>query len=192
MLADIVVSKTRIKLLELFLSDVTSMYHVRDLVRQTHEEINAVRRELARMEEAGMVKKEPRGNRLYYWFRKDYIYFADLVSMVAKSTGLGGAINKNRSKLGNIQIVMISGRFARHEPRKKADEVDVLVVGDISMHELAALVKAEESKREQPINYTPMTMDELRFRRSRRDPFLQSILMGERIIIIGNEEDLVG
>lgn len=192
MLADIVVSKTRVKLLELFLSDVTAMYHVRDLVRQTNEEINAVRRELLRMENAGMVKKEPRGNRLYYWFRRDYIYFADLLSMVAKTTGLGGAINKNKSKLGNIQIVMISGKFARHEPRKKPDEVDVLVVGDVSMQELAAIVRVEEVKREQSINYTPMTMEELKFRRTRRDPFLQSILMNERIVIIGNEEDLVG
>lgn len=192
MLADIVVSKTRVKLLELFLSDVTAMYHVRDLVRQTNEEINAVRRELLRMENAGMVKKEPRGNRLYYWFRRDYIYFADLLSIVAKTTGLGGAINKNKTKLGNIQIVMISGKFARHEPRKKPDEVDVLVVGDVSMQELAAIVRVEEAKREQSINYTPMTMEELKFRRTRRDPFLQSILMNERIVIIGNEEDLVG
>lgn len=192
MLADIVVSKTRVKLLELFLSDSTAMYHVRDLVRKTNEEINAVRRELLRMENAGLVKKEARGNRLYYWFRKDYIYFSDLLSMVCKSTGLGGAINKNKSKLGNVQIVTISGRFARHEPRKKPDEVEVLVVGDVSMQELAAIVRVEETKREQPINYTPMTMDELKFRRTRRDPFLQSILMSERIVIVGNEEDLVG
>ena len=105
MLKDMFISKTRVKLLENFLSDPTQMYHVRDLVRKTGEEINAVRRELARMELVGMVKKEPRGNRLYYWFRHDYIYFADLLSLVAKTTGLGAAIIKNKNnKEENIFI----------------------------------------------------------------------------------------
>ena len=57
MLKDLFISKTRVKLLETFLSDPTQMYHVRDLVRKTGDEINAVRRELARMESLNMVKK---------------------------------------------------------------------------------------------------------------------------------------
>ena len=77
MLKDLFISKTRVKLLETFLSDPTQMYHVRDLVRKTGDEINAVRRELARMEVLGLVKKEPRGNRLYYWFRHDYQFYVD-------------------------------------------------------------------------------------------------------------------
>ena len=57
MLTDLLISKTRVKLLEIFLSDVTQMYHVRDLVRRAGEEINAVRRELAHLEKGGIVKK---------------------------------------------------------------------------------------------------------------------------------------
>ena len=59
MLKDLFISKTRVKLLETFLCDPTQMYHVRDLVRKTAEEINAVRRELARMESLDIVKKNP-------------------------------------------------------------------------------------------------------------------------------------
>ena len=69
-LGDIITSKVRIKILELFLADLEEMYHVRGIVRETKEEINAVRRELQRLEKAGILKKEPRGNRLYYWLRK--------------------------------------------------------------------------------------------------------------------------
>jgi hypothetical protein len=192
MLKDLFISKTRVKLFENFLSDPTQMFHVRDLVRRTDEEINAVRRELARMEIVGMVKKEPRGNRLYYWFRKDYIYYADLLSLVAKNTGLGAAIVKNRSKLGKVTLAMLSSRFVRHEPKKNPDEVDLLVVGDVNLPELASIVRAEETVRGQTINYTPMSDEELKFRRSRRDPFLLSILTGGRVIILGDELDLVG
>jgi hypothetical protein len=192
MLRDLFISKTRVKLFEIFLSDPNQMYHVRDLVRKAGEEINAVRRELARMEKVGMVKKEPRGNRLYYWFRHDYIYFNDLMSLVAKSTGLGAAILKNRSRLGTVNLVMLSGRFVKHQPRKNPDDVDLLIVGNIVMPELSVIIKTEEARREQPINYTPMTEEELKFRRSRRDPFLLGILTTSRFMIVGDEEDLVG
>ncbi len=192
MLKDLFVSKTRVKLLETFLSDPTQMFHVRDLVRRTGDEINAVRRELARMESLGLVKKEPRGNRLYYWFRHDYDYYRDLLSLVAKTTGLGGSLIKNKNKLGRVTLVMLSGRFVSHSPRKNSDEVDLLIVGDISLSELSHLIKAEETQRGQAINYTPMTDDELKFRRSRHDPFLLSILTNSRVMIIGDEADLVG
>lgn len=192
MLKDLFISKTRVKVFETFLSDPNQMYHVRDLVRRTGEEINAVRRELARMETVGMVKKEPRGNRLYYWFRQDYVFFADLLHLVAKTTGLGAALIKNRSRLGRVSLIMLSERFVRHEARRDPDEVDLLVVGDVVMPELAATVHAEETKRGSPINYTPMTEDELKFRRTRRDPFLQSILLNSRCIILGDEQDLTG
>ncbi len=192
MLKDLFISKTRVKLLETFLSDSTQMYHVRDLVRRTGDEINAVRRELARMEALGMVKKEPRGNRLYYWFRKDYVFFADLLSLVAKSTGIGENLLKNRHKLGRVNLAMLSGRFVRHEPKSQSDEVDLLVVGDIVLPELSAIVRAEETRRGQTINYTPMTEEELKFRRTRRDPFLLGILTGSRVMIIGSDQDLVG
>ena len=192
MLKDLFISKTRVKLLETFLSDPTQMYHVRDLVRKTGDEINAVRRELSRMDSLGMVKKEPRGNRLYYWFRHDYVFYADLLSLVAKTTGLGSALVKNRSKLGNVHLAMLSGRFVRHLPKKSPDEVDLLIVGSLVLPELAHLIRAEESARGQPINYTPMTEDELKFRRTRRDPFLNGILTQSRVMIIGQDEDLIG
>lgn len=191
MLSDLLISKTRVKLLEIFLADVTQMYHVRDLVRRADEEINAVRRELAHLEAAGVVKKEPRGNRLYYWFRKDYPLYQDLLSMTAKTTGLGQAILKNKSKLGHLNLVMFSGNFVRHQPRIKADDVDVLVVGGVDLGELSNIIHVEEEKRSMSINYTPMTLEELKFRRTRRDPFLLSILIGSRVMIVGDEEDLV-
>jgi hypothetical protein len=144
------------------------------------------------MDKLGMTKKEPRGNRLYYWFRTDYVYFPELVVLVAKNTGLGASLIKYKSKLGNVKLIMFSGRFAKKQPRKSSDEVDLLIVGDIILPELASLIRLEETKRSQAINYTPMTEEELKFRRTRRDPFLQSILSNSRVMIYGDQEDLTG
>jgi len=191
-LVDIITSKVRIKVLELFLSNLNEKYHVRGVVREVGEEINAVRRELDRLEKAGILKKEPRANRVYYWIREDYPFFGDILSLVSKTTGLGAEMIANRNKIGKVSYVMFSGRFARGKNRKKDDEVEILVVGEVVLPELSSLIRKEESKRGKEINYTVMSKDELDFRKKRRDPFLLGILTTSRTMIIGDEEELVG
>jgi DNA-binding transcriptional ArsR family regulator len=191
-LDDIITSKVRVKILNLFYSNLTEMYHVRGIVREIGEEINAVRRELERLEGVGILKKEPRGNRVYYFVNKDYSGYGDLIAIVSKSTGLGKAIIDSKNKIGKVGIVMFSGKFARMKPRKNADSVDILVVGEIVLPELAAIIRTYESKLAREINYTVMTREELDYRKKRRDPFLQSIFLNSRVMIIGDEEELTG
>jgi len=190
-LKDLFVSKVRVKLIQTFLTKPQEMFYVRQLVRSTEEEINAVRRELKRMEERGMIKKEPRANRLYYFFNKHYDYYQDLLSLVAKTTGLGADIIKHKAAIGNIKFAVLSGRFSRQMPRKSEEDIDLLVVGNLNMKTLGQIVRKAESQREKEINYAPMTQEEFEFRKSRRDPFLQKILMGGRTMLIGDEEEMV-
>jgi hypothetical protein len=191
MLEDIVISRVRVKILTLFLGNPGVIFHVRDIVRKVSEEINAVRRELSHMEKAGMVSKEQRANRLFYSFRKDYPLYHELMGLVAKTTGLGFDIIKNRAKLGKIKFAMLSGRFVRHINKKLATDVDVLIVGNVVLPELAQIVKSEETKRGQELNYTVMTEEEFAFRKRRRDPFVLSVFEGSRVMLLGDEEDLI-
>ncbi|KKR39549.1 hypothetical protein A2210_03030 [Candidatus Woesebacteria bacterium RIFOXYA1_FULL_40_18] len=191
-LSDIITSKVRKKILELFYSNLKEMYHVRGIVREVGEEINAVRRELTRLEKVGVLKKEPRGNRVYYWARADYPLYGDLLAIVAKSVGLGAEIVNNRGKIGKLSFVMFSGRFARGKEKKHDDDVDILVIGNVILPELATLIRTQESKSGKEINYTVMSREEFDFRKKRRDPFLLGILAGSRVMIIGDEEELVG
>lgn len=190
MLEDIIISRVRVKLLALFLGRPGKIIHVREIVRRTGEEINAVRRELLHMEKAGMVVKEPRANRLYYSFRRDYPLYYELLELVAKTTGLGFDLLKNKVKLGKIKYAMLSGSFIREKPVSH-ENVDLLVVGNVVLPELAQIVKSEEVKRDKEINYTVMSEDEFEFRKRRRDPFILEILQGSRAMIIGDEEEMV-
>lgn len=189
-LPDLVISRVRVKLLQIFLSNPNQIIHVRELVRQSKEEINAVRRELAHLEKAGMVSKEHRANRLYYIFRKDYPLYFDLLELVTKTTGLGGAILRNKNKLGRIKFAMISGKFARNIPGS-GEKVDLLVVGNVVIPEVAALVREEELRRGREIFFTPMTEEEFLFRKRKKDPFILGILEGARVMVVGDEEELV-
>lgn len=191
MLEDIIVSKVRVKLLRIFFSNPAELYHVRGLVRLLDEEINAVRRELLNLENCGILKKESRGNRLYYWLNSNYQLYNELFAIIAKETGLGELIIKNKNRIGKITYCVFSGKFIKKTQRKN-DEVDVLIVGDVVMAELSGLIKAEEEKIGKEINYTIMTDEEYDFRKKRRDPFLLGILSKSRVMILGNEESLLG
>ena len=52
-------------------------------------------------------------------------------------------------------------------------------------------MRAEEARREREINYTAMTEEEFLFRKRRRDPFILQVIEGSRIMVIGDEEELV-
>jgi len=191
LLEDLIISRVRVKMLALFLNNPSMMYHVREVVRQVDEEINAVRRELAHLEKAGMLAKEQRANRLFYRFRKEYPLYFELMELVGKTTGLGWDIVKNKAKLGKIKFAMLSGRFLRGLPHKGGSDVDLLIVGSVVLAELGTFVRAEEVKRERELNYTVMTDEEFAFRKRRRDPFVLEILSGSRVMLIGDEEELV-
>ena len=190
MLKDLFISKTRVKLLQTFLNNPGRIFYVRELVRTVGEQINAVRAELARMERSGMVTSEARANRKFYGFRKDYVFYDELSRLVAKSSGLGGAIIKERNKLGKIKYASLSGTYIRRRPVGPTD-VDLLIVGSIVLPQLAQLVKENENVIGREVNYSVMTEEEFTFRKRRGDPFIRNILEKPKVLLIGDEEEMV-
>jgi hypothetical protein len=107
-----------------------------------------------------------------------------------KTIGLGQEILKNRAKIGKIKYAMFSGGFARRL-KKEPEEVDFLIVGTIVLPELAVLIREEEKRLNTEINYTVMSEEEFSFRKKKRDPFILSILSGSRVMLIGDEENML-
>lgn len=190
MLSDFITSKSRVKLLNVFLASPYEMSHVRELVRKTGDEINAVRRELGFLEAHGILDKERRANRVYYFLSKNYPFYFDLLRIAAKTTGLGNEVIKNRAKLGKIKYAFLSGKFVRRLP-KTPEDVDFLMVGTIVLPEIAVLVRNEEARLNTEINYTVMTEEEFDFRKSRHDPFIEKVLAVSRIMLLGDEEAML-
>jgi hypothetical protein len=190
MLADLITSQSRIKLLNVLLAESTGMFHVRELVRRTGDEINAVRRELLFLEKKGILTREPRSNRVYYSLSKNYLFYFDLLRVGSKITGLGEAILRNRVKIGRIKYAMFSGKFARRMEKNPTD-VDFIIVGTIVLPELAILIREEEKRLGREINYTVMTEEEFSFRKKKRDPFILSVLQGSRVMLYGDEESML-
>lgn len=189
-LSALFVSRVRVKVFQLFLSHPGQLYYIREVVRALDEEINAVRRELDRLQRFGLLRSEWRGNRKYYEFRPDYLFYRELLGLVVKTTGLGGALIKERSRIGKIKYIFMSLPFVLGKPLEK-DQVALIIIGTIVLPELSLLVREEEKRLNREIHYTVMTEDEFRFRQEHRDPFLANILAQPRVMLLGDELEML-
>ena len=59
------------------------------------------------------------------------------------------------------------------------------------MPQLSLIVKKLEKILDSEINYSSMTEEEYKYRKSRKDPFITSVLLQPRIMIIGDETKLL-
>ena len=76
-------SKTRVKLLHLFLNNPGKSFYVREITRLIDEQINSVRRELANMLGVGVIVSDSADNKLYYAVNQQYEYYAPLHAIFA-------------------------------------------------------------------------------------------------------------
>jgi len=187
MMNDLFISKVRVKIIKLFLANPNSQFHVREITRRTGAEVNAVRRELQRLRGIGFLKRIPRGNRLFYAVRPDFVFLDELWGMVAKETGIGRAILEKRQELGKINFAMLAKAFVRGRVSKPS-EVDLLLVGKISLPLLSKLIEGEQQRLGREINFTVLTPEEFEFRRRRKDPFILDVISQPRIVLLGSEE----
>jgi len=182
-------SRVRLKVLELFILHPNDRFYVREIVRTVGEEINAVRRELKRLNKIGLLRSEVRANRRYYEVKNTFRYYPELLRMLGKSSGLGGDIVSNAEQLGNIRYAILSLELLLGR-KSKPHEVDLMIVGDVNNELLNKIVKDAENHYGHEINYTTMPLDEYKFRRHRRDQFVVQILSQPFVVLIGKEEEL--
>ncbi len=189
-LENIIVSGSRIKLLQELFYLPGEMYYIRQLTRMTGEKINSVRRELKNLDQADVVNSEWRANKRFYWANKDNDLFEDILRLVLKTKGLGKQLINKRHQVGKIKFAFMSSQLGLNlEP--KDEKIDLFVVGKVVLPELGVLVRAEEKRRDREINYTVMEKDEFKFRKDKKDPFIIDILMQGRFMLIGQEHKMV-
>ena len=189
-LKHLLVSQTRLKLINIFFSSPKEIFYVRQLVRLAEEEINSVRRELENLKSAGIVLSEWRGNRLFYWANSGSSLYLDLLVITTKNFGLGYNLSEKISRSGSIKLLLYSYKFISGE-EKKPDDIDLIIVGDISVREVEEHIKTEEQKRHQEINYMIMSKTEFQMRRQKRDPFLIDFFLNCPVVVIGSPQDII-
>ncbi len=184
------VSKVRLKALKFFTLNFNRSIHLRAAVREFDEEINAVRRELVRLEEVKLLDTETKGNRKYFKFNMDHPYAGELISMFNQSYGLGGELIRNKRKLGDIDFAFLTPCFTKGF--YFGDQiVDLVIIGVVDMTVLNEIIGKHEHKSGREVHYTVFKPSEYAIRKRRRDQFLFDIMLQDLVMLIGKYEEMI-
>lgn len=188
-------SKTRVKLLHLFLSNPGRAFYVREITRKIDEQINSVRRELANMLNVGIIKSENSNNRLYYEVNQDYVHYEPLQQIFVTASTESKALKEvemtgdwtNRLKpLGDVREAILSGQLVHGSDAS----VDVLLVGSINKTQAKKFVKELEEDEGKQLNYVVMEYQDFYYRLSIKDRFVMSVINTKHTVIADTEQIL--
>lgn len=182
----------RAQVLTLMLTDPARRWHLRDIARRTGCAVGSVRRELTGLAACGVLVASREGNRTYYQADTRCPIYPELRGIVRKTTGLADVLRGALADLAHrIRVAFVYGSVARQEAGSGSD-VDVMVVGDASFAEtVGALGKAQDilGREVNPTVYSPQ---EFHDKLAAGHHFLRSVLLGPRIALIGDVDELAG
>lgn len=193
-------SKTRVKLLHLFLNNPGQSFYVREITRKIGEQINSVRRELSNMLDVGIITSKSADNKLYYQVNQRYDHYLAFKSILSgKPLVAGEKITTDNSNLNGqdgyiaklkevtgIRIAVLAGVLVN----KSTSTVDVLFVGNPSTKKVQTVMKQIESNEGRELNYSILSYDDFYYRWSVKDKFVMSVLMGDHLVAIDTDNIL--
>ncbi|MDP2175475.1 MAG: nucleotidyltransferase domain-containing protein [Bacteroidota bacterium] len=162
MIETLISSKTRVKLLLKFFLNSSTKSYLRNLESEFGESTNAIRLELNKFEEAGMLSSKFEGNKKIYQANTKHPLFNDINSIVLKYTGIDWIVDYLVKKLGDVQKVYLTGSFARGN---NGDEIELIIVGNIDVAFMNELCEKIKRKIQKEIKFTvenhQITVDKL-------------------------------
>ncbi len=188
-------SKTRVKLLHLFLNNPGRAFYVREITRKIDEQINSVRRELANMLNVGIIQSENSNNKLYYEVNQKYLHYEPMRQIFVTASPESKAIEevdavgdwtKRLKPLGDVRVAILSGKLVHGSDA----EVDVLLVGSINKTQTKKFIRELEQDESKTLNYVVMEYQDFYYRLSIRDRFVLSVLSTKHTVIADTEQIL--
>lgn len=180
MLDHIFGSRTRVKLLRIFLTNPSTNYYVRELTRKIKERINSVRRELDNLEKIELITHHEDGQKKYYRVNTSFILYAELKALILKSQLI---VERNLShslkQIGQISYLVLTGIFTG----VLEAQTDILIVGKVNRTKLNRLVRQWHKDLDQRIRFTVMSKKEFEYRNDLTDKFLYTILENRKIVV---------
>ena len=180
-------SKTRVKLLHLFLNNPGKAFYVREMTRLIGEQINSVRRELANMLEVGIITSQNTDNKLYYEVNQRFDFYVPLRAIFADQKGeivIKGSKDTADwqsaiKSLAGLRIAVLAGALVEGS----ASGVDLLLVGTMRDSQLTSVIKSIEADTGHELAYSVLSYDEFYYRLSVRDKFINDILTNKHSVL---------
>jgi predicted nucleotidyltransferase len=190
-LSDALFSNVQQRVLALIFGHPERSFYISEIVRNVHSGTGAVERELARLEQSGLVSIERIGNQKHYRANRESPIFEELRGIILKTVGLVEPLKQSLAQyIGKIKAAFVYGSVAKRTDTARSD-IDLMVIGDdLAYADLyEGLEKAERVLR-RPVNPTFLSVDEWHRKICTKDSFIAKINVQPKLFIIGTEADL--
>ena len=158
MLNSLITSQTRIKLLMKFFLNSNTRAHLRGLETEFRESSNAIRLELNRFEQAGLLNSLWEGNKKLFQANKNHPLYRDIHNLILKETGIDRVIGKVINRLGVFFCIYLTGDFAKG---RNSPVIELILVGkEIDREYLARKVVQAEEMVDRKVSYIVLEPEE--------------------------------
>ncbi|TEU00155.1 MAG: hypothetical protein E3J30_03155 [Anaerolineales bacterium] len=183
-------SQARVEVLKLFFLRSSGRHYMREISSLTDQPVRAIQRELARLEDAGLLISRVEGNRKYFQANRQSPVFSELRALMVKTAGIVDQLKKIlQTRSDAIHVAFIFGSFARGSDTLASD-IDLIVIGNITSRELSRQLTPLKEQLDREMNPVTIRAEEFQENVKKGDPFTQSILEEPKIFLIGDGDEL--
>jgi DNA-binding transcriptional ArsR family regulator len=187
-LVDLLSSRVKAETFRLLFGTTGRELHVREIERQSGLADATARQELKRLSRLGVVESRRDGNRTYYRANAQHPLYPEIHNLVIKTSGLVDVVREALTDRG-IRVAFVFGSVAGGNEKAHSD-VDLMVIGTISLRQLGKLLSGMSAKIGREINPHVLTAEEFERRKKARDHFLTTVMRAQKLFVIGNDDEL--
>ena len=172
-------SRSRVKLLEkLVIEDTVAKsgvwFFIRELCRDTDEQINAVRRELMNLEHLGILKSYEQNKKKYYAMNRNSLIYEQIRDMFLKAYNIMVPIKEFFKWRKNLDLVTISEAILDFRNETTNNIVDIFIIWELDKIEFNNFL--EKTFFWKKVKYAIMSLEDFTNRLEYNDKLVLSIL----------------
>lgn len=190
-LAAALFSTTQQRVLGLLFGQPDRSFYATELITLTGGGSGAVQRELARLEQSGLVITSRQGTQKHYQANPQSPLFTELCGIARKTVGLAEPLRQAlKSRAKEIRMAFVYGSVAKRSDNARSD-IDLMIVSDsLDFPTVLTLLQDAQGQLGREINPTIFKWNELRQRKDEESSFVSRVLAQPKLWVFGGEHDL--
>jgi predicted nucleotidyltransferase len=180
-------SQTRRDVLRYFFAEPGRESHVRELARRLGRPAAVVGRELARLEEGGILASTWIGRTRRYRVDEASPLSQEVRGLVQKTIGVEQVLRDALERVSGVEEAFLFGSYAAGTERPASD-LDVLLIGRIDQVALSERLQAAEQALGREVNAIAYRREEFEDLRRTGDAFLTDVIQGPRVALLAGGE----
>ncbi len=182
-------SEVRSELFRLLFGVHSEELHTREIERRSGFALGSIQTELKKFRGLDLIRTRGDGNRLYCIANRENPLYWDIHNQVMKTTSLKDILGHTLLNRDEIQFAFVFGSAVR-DGRRSRGGVDIMIIGKLGRRAAAGILS--NASRRVRGGITPHVLGEKEFLKKKkdRDRFIDRVLAGPKLFIVGNEKDL--